>query len=253
MGYYMSQLDTEIFISKENFAAALEAVKGLHGQETIDDGGGRHFSWVDDDFYEKESFPEILSCWHWDAELDEAGNLVDLEFSGEKRGDDEILFNAIAPFVADNSYIRMEGEDSEKWEWLFQGGVLKNGYGREEFIHETPINLDRIFDDFEYKPFGTMNLRIGYSSSKSARHRDYCNHLGFTRDFITDLYDHDGGSEYSGDVVLLFPENWLTLQESRLFSSRLEKSKHLKNVSIITTSIEIVTYFNDGYVCTLEN
>lgn len=55
-------------------------------------------------------------------ELDPDGNIMDIEFIGEKLYDDFSIFQAIAPYVKDGSYIEMMGEDGEQWRWVFQDG-----------------------------------------------------------------------------------------------------------------------------------
>lgn len=58
-------------------------------------------------------------------ELDHDGNITELEFIGEKLGDDFKIFQSIAPYVQDGSYIWMIGEDGDQWRWVFQAGVCK--------------------------------------------------------------------------------------------------------------------------------
>lgn len=125
MGYYMHVRETDFRIRHENVLPALKAIRALHGKESIMDGSGRHFSWVPQDFHERDTFEETLECWCWSPLLDEEGNIEDLCFVGEKRGDDDILFGALAPFVEDGSYIEMQGEDGERWRWIFAKGTMR--------------------------------------------------------------------------------------------------------------------------------
>lgn len=120
----MSQDYSEFFIAADKVSAAVEAIQDLHGHETLKDGSGRHFSWVDADFYVFDDPTEILRCWRWEVELDGAGNIVRLDFEGQSLGDDDKLFGAIAPFVKAGSYIEMIGEDGERWRWLFDGATM---------------------------------------------------------------------------------------------------------------------------------
>lgn len=121
MGYYMNQEDTEIFISKDHLLPMMEAIRALHGKETITDGSGRHFRWVSNDFYRINDPIEMLRAWRWEAEQDKEGNIDFIHFCGEKYGDDPVLFQTIAPFVAAGGYIQMRGEDGGKWRWCFDG------------------------------------------------------------------------------------------------------------------------------------
>jgi len=45
-----------------------------------------------------------------------------MEFEREKIGQEDLLFDAIAPWVREGSYIEMSGEDDAMWRWVFRGG-----------------------------------------------------------------------------------------------------------------------------------
>jgi len=119
----MWQKDSNFSILTENKDKALEAIKGLMGQETIKDSGGRHFSWVrTNEFFSAADLERAFSAWRWETDCDDAGNLISIEFQGEKAGDDKIFFDAIAPYVVSGSYIEMQGEDGCLWRWSFKKG-----------------------------------------------------------------------------------------------------------------------------------
>jgi len=121
MGYCMHMRDKVFEISKENKIAALQAVQVLAGKETITDASGAHFSWVNtNEFVKATSLKEAMKAWRWEIYEDEEGNVIDIDFYGEKLGDDEILLSAIAPFVKDGSFIEMMGEDDGHWRWCFE-------------------------------------------------------------------------------------------------------------------------------------
>jgi hypothetical protein len=124
MGYYMYQLDTDFFSDKKYWPEMLKAIQKLHSAETIKDSSGKHFAWVNQLFYEIGSLEKILEEWRWTPEFDNIGNIIGLEFNGEKLGDEIILFKAIAPYVKSGSYITMRGEDEEYWRWEFVDGEL---------------------------------------------------------------------------------------------------------------------------------
>jgi len=114
MGYYIQQRTTQFCIKAKNQTKALVAVKGLVGQEPI----GAHFSWVGN-FSDADSFQEVMEEWRWEVEFNERGDVIDLFFNGQKLGDDELLFQTIAPFVEAGSYIEILGEEGEMWRWAF--------------------------------------------------------------------------------------------------------------------------------------
>lgn len=57
--------------------------------------------------------------------LDPEGNITDIEFHGEKLYEDFSLFQSLAPYVKDGSYIEMMGEDGEQWRWVFANGKCR--------------------------------------------------------------------------------------------------------------------------------
>jgi hypothetical protein len=111
----MTQRETDFTIEDED--GALRAVKDLVGKETVKGyGSGPHFAWVDNGFAKAATLQEALKCWRWNLDKD-----YGIEFWGEKLGDDQILFDTIAPFVKAGSFIEMDGEDGMKWRWYFDG------------------------------------------------------------------------------------------------------------------------------------
>jgi hypothetical protein len=69
-----------------------------------------------------------ISLWYGNKVKDDDHNIIDLEFTGEKLGDDTKLFNCIAQFVEDDSYIEMVGEDGDVWRWVFKNGNCEKVY-----------------------------------------------------------------------------------------------------------------------------
>jgi hypothetical protein len=123
MGYCMNLSDSDFFIPKSKKAAALKAIKALAGKETINMGGsGPHFSWVTtSEFVEAKTLGSAVRAWRWYVDEDDKGNVTGIGFNGEKLGDDNLLFDAISPFVRKGSFIQMRGEDDHMWRWVFDG------------------------------------------------------------------------------------------------------------------------------------
>lgn len=123
MGYCMDLMEQNFEIKAENKAGALAAIKALAGNETISNSFGKHFSWVNtEDFLNAETLEDALRVWRWDGHsTSPEADIYGIEFIREKAGDDKILFDAIAPFVVEGSYIQMRGEDGAMWRWEFDG------------------------------------------------------------------------------------------------------------------------------------
>ena len=125
----MDQRGSNFYISFNDIENTLTAIKNLAGMETIKDSSGAHFSWVGTkEFLEASTLNEAFEAWRWNIALDEEGSVVDLYFEGEKIGDDKILFDAIAPYVKEGSFIEMQGEDGALWRWVFSNGECEERY-----------------------------------------------------------------------------------------------------------------------------
>lgn len=149
MGYYMSIRSENFEMEPDQFAGALAAIKTLMGKvKELGHGGcwsgGKqtewHFTWVTTDtVLNATTLYDAMKEWRWGLDFldDQNSRVIGIEFRGEKIGQDELLFEAIAPFVKDGSYIEMNGGDGSIWRWLFKGGkcVEQNAtvsYGDDE-------------------------------------------------------------------------------------------------------------------------
>lgn len=139
MGYHMWQDDCNFVIKAANFPAALQAIKDLMVNKEDMDGGfwsggvqtDRWYSFVHTDaVMESETLIDALSAWRWDAQTRGDGDIYFISFTGEKSGQDKLLFRAIAPYVKNGSYICMRGEDGALWRWYFEDGTCKDQEGR---------------------------------------------------------------------------------------------------------------------------
>ena len=125
----MHMRDCSILIRREHFDETLESIQSLKGQETIKDSSGYHFSWVDThEFMRAGDLGKALEAWRWEPTYDIDGNIDNIDFVGEKWGDDFLMFTALAPYVEDGSYIEMGGEDDAIWRWKFKDGMVKEQY-----------------------------------------------------------------------------------------------------------------------------
>ena len=127
MGYCMNQVDSHFVIKSENKVKALEAIKALGKKRDS-------YSWVTSaNFVDANTLQEAMTEWRWNIQEDKDGNVSEIEFNGEKSGDDETLFQAIAPFVEDGCFIEMRGEDGAMWRWCFSDGAVEEKYARVEW------------------------------------------------------------------------------------------------------------------------
>lgn len=121
MGYCMTLREEDFYISLEESQRGFPIVKKsllkMRRKRTSP------FAWVyDEEIKNAKSLEYILDSFSWEADTDAEGNIISIYFQSEKLGDEKILFDIIAPFVSDNSYIEMSGEDGDIWRWVFKDG-----------------------------------------------------------------------------------------------------------------------------------
>ena len=132
MGYYIEIIDSKVKIKKENFEEALLKLKHLFKPGTL------HYDYVfiEGTKYPKYSFiatekvilsnsiDEALEEIRYKPKFDKIGNIVNLEFTGEKYGDEIILFSTLAPFIEDGSFLKFRGEDGCIFRFDFLNGKV---------------------------------------------------------------------------------------------------------------------------------
>ena len=145
MGYCMSMRDSKIRIPASKHDRCLAAIRALSGRGTAYYSSGGHYSWVrTHEFANATTLREALAAWRWvdpnqdltNPDNDKSKDIEELYFSGEKLGDDEILMNAIAPYVEAGSYIEMVGEDADYWRWYFDGEGCYHQEGHVVYTEE---------------------------------------------------------------------------------------------------------------------
>jgi hypothetical protein len=131
----MNQRSSQFYIKAENKAGALQAIKDLAkdehqaGSDQFDKNW--RYAWVSNKYKNAETLEEALAHWRWHAvvsENNDSGDIVAIDFQGEKLGDEEVLFTAIAPFVEKGSYIEIHGEEDCFWRWVFDGETMTEKY-----------------------------------------------------------------------------------------------------------------------------
>lgn len=128
MGYCMNLHDQKFLLKRSNSETALEALKELFRKYPHGPNNYGHFSWINTGkVLSANSLQEAIKACRWGLEANggDNGDFDIIEFLGEKLGDDELIFSAIAPYVKDDSYIEMQGEDGTIWKWVFKGGKVK--------------------------------------------------------------------------------------------------------------------------------
>jgi hypothetical protein len=123
MGTQLDRGRTEFLIKAANKAAALVAVKVL----TTTTYGTRTQG-----FEQANTLEEALDAWHWEADTNEAGDIVYMAFTGDRVSEADKLFTTLAPFVDSGSYIEVLAE-GQPFRWRFENAVCHNEDGHVEY------------------------------------------------------------------------------------------------------------------------
>jgi hypothetical protein len=130
MGYYIEQRGSHFNIPASKVPAAFEAVKATVAANPYD------LSWVDKTrVANAPTFEQAMKACRWEISTEpKTGDVYGIFFAGEKcGGDEEVVLNAIAPFVDGGSYIEMQGEENEVWRWYFLDGKVQEVTGTTVF------------------------------------------------------------------------------------------------------------------------
>lgn len=142
MGYYAYSRDCSFFLSHEvNQAATRHAKEKLLTELEVKGRGRRYangkciekwYSWVNThDIQNAENVESLIMAFGWNYFLDDDGNITDVwKDGGQKLGQEDCLFAALAPFIKDESYIIMQGEDDLIWRWYFENGEMIEQVGK---------------------------------------------------------------------------------------------------------------------------
>lgn len=114
MGYCVQQIETKVFIPRKSFPAVVTALKALVKREP--------FSYTPTDpLPPAAKFDETIEYFCFSPSLNAKGDLVALEYFGEKLDAQNAFFEALAPFVRKGGIASFRGEDGTKFRWEFDG------------------------------------------------------------------------------------------------------------------------------------
>jgi hypothetical protein len=141
MGYYISLRASNFYIENDKKEEALKLFKDnmLSRVDELGRGGcfaeGKKketwFSWTDTKrLQETQTIEDVIKQFGWEPETDNDGNIVDLYFDHDKMGQEDLLFDTIAPCVRAGSYLDMEGEEGDLWRWYFDGEQMLDQTGK---------------------------------------------------------------------------------------------------------------------------
>jgi|PlaIllAssembly_1097288.scaffolds.fasta_scaffold00167_12 hypothetical protein len=138
MGYNIDLVAARFRIKAEKRKAVMEAIVDWLSEH-------RWLSWITKEevearYAESDVFGMFRAC-RWSVASDDSGDLVDIEFCGEKLGDDESFFRAIAPHVESKSYLQIRGEEGHAWRWYFLDGRLHDDNIKVTWDSDSVLDL----------------------------------------------------------------------------------------------------------------
>lgn len=121
MGYSIDvEMEVKIPLSKKN------AVKKIFKDLAIKKN---EYCWVDSGYQELTSVEEMFEAWRYSVSKTETHYVID-SFTGEKLGDDKILWKTMESVVTTDSFIEFHGEDGFSWKYIFKDNKLKEVSGK---------------------------------------------------------------------------------------------------------------------------
>lgn len=212
MGYYASITGHSLRITDPAKAAKLANAAGFDG-DTLDD---------------------VLHALGYEdgIALDEHGNVTDLYFSDKYR-DDEVLWRALAPAIADHTqeagpaFIEWRGEEDDHWRFVFENGAM------------TEVGCDVVWPYLNQQrtsPATVQPLTMGEESkgllaTTIEAHIDYLEALQRNgRDWYEDRYRYEGSPHpaYPSNIDALIREAKMTL-------------KSVKDAERVVIDVEVLT------------
>lgn len=197
MSFSMKQRNAEFYLPKEKFKEACKAIERLFTERSLE--------YVETDNVLRAcrvgDLRRALLYARWSTGQDSHG-LCEIETTATKLGDDELLLSSIAPFVRNDSYIEMEGEDKKIWRWRF-----RNGECVEEDAHifydSDPLYV--VVCDW-YRDYEGDVFVLGVSTDKSEAQRVLKKQMETekTNSWIAEIGDDeisdDGSKMYQEDI-----------------------------------------------------
>ena len=109
--------DIHFVIQLSNEKAALEAAKQI-----------KPGAWADSEANQADSLDKLLTLWGWTALRDESCvQVVSFSRPCGRIGDDELLFESLAPFAEDGSFLTLRGVEGKHYSGFVMTWAVKNG------------------------------------------------------------------------------------------------------------------------------
>lgn len=137
MDYYVSYVST-IVIRPERQEAALAAILAAARDFECDPNGWRRSPLFD---IRKQleagkgyTLEEVIGLWGWNVSQEPDG--LTIEWDHDKSWNEEEVLPLLAPFVEADAVIEAEGEEGDRWRWVFDGTSAESQWGATVYLTE---------------------------------------------------------------------------------------------------------------------
>ena len=104
-------------------------------------------------FYADEKDTRLEQLFHdegWDNERDKEGNVVINGFGSDKIGPEtEEMWEIMAEYIQDGGYAYMQGEDGDRWRWVFHKGEFHRVDLENEAVLLLPKTAEKLLELLE--------------------------------------------------------------------------------------------------------
>lgn len=126
MGVRMKLVEQEFTIRQEYKQEALQDLKKFM-EESDHTPRDKSFSWLNGvDHTEWNTLEEALQDWRFKPVTDEEGNITELQFIGQKIGDEDQMFEVIKQYVDEESYLQFSYDTGNTETYTFRNGQVEN-------------------------------------------------------------------------------------------------------------------------------
>lgn len=132
MGYYIRLVESTFAVPETT--EVLDVLKAMNtdpdmhelkrgGSSTKDGWTARWFSWMPENYHDEvDNVEQVFGLLGFETRLD--GGMVHLIDYDNKTGQEDLFLAAVAPFVAEGSFIEFHGEDDAMWRYVVRDGRL---------------------------------------------------------------------------------------------------------------------------------
>ena len=166
MGYNIDINHVEFRIESQHFADLMDHLIKWH-TEMVKQAGNGVLRWMDHDhclvLLNDGDLLAYLEAWTFKPLIEiTTGDICNLQYLGEKLGDEERLWEQISPWVADGSYITCTGEDGEMWRWVWREGRFFTI--EPEIIYPDPIEIGvgHVSQAFNDEELNAARVAVGW-------------------------------------------------------------------------------------------